>query len=114
MKNTSLNSESPVICRSGRTSTPGANMSMITVVMPACLGASGSVRTVARPRAQYCAPLVHTFCPLIFQPPSTRVARVLTEAASDPASGSENSWHHISCWRSAFSTNLSICQGVPC
>lgn len=45
-------------------------------------------------------PLVHTFCPLIFQPPSTRVARVLTEAASDPASGSENSWHHISCWRS--------------
>ena len=32
--------------------TPGAVMSMIMVVMPACLGGVGSVRTVARPRWQ--------------------------------------------------------------
>jgi hypothetical protein len=51
---------------------------------------------------------------VIFQPPSTRVARVLTAAASEPASGSENSWHQISSWRSAGSTNRSICEGVPC
>src|SRR5271167_2636698 len=114
LKNTSLNSEPPVICRNGRTSTSGAFISTITVVMPACLGTSGSVRTVASPRAQYCAPLVHTFCPLIFQPPSTRVALVLIDAASEPASGSENSWHQISSLRSAFSTNRSICHGVPC
>ena len=37
--------------RSGRTSTPGACMSTTIVVMPACLGTSGSVRTVARPNA---------------------------------------------------------------
>ena len=68
-KKTSLKSALPVICRSGRTSTPGACMSMTIVVMPACLGASGFVRTVASPRSQYWAPLVHTFWPLTFQPP---------------------------------------------
>ena len=34
----------------GRTSTPSACMSITMVVMPACLGASGLVRTVANPR----------------------------------------------------------------
>jgi len=58
--------------------------------------------------------MVHTFWPLIFQPPSTRVALVLIDAASEPASGSENSWHQISSLRNAFSTNRSICHGVPC
>ncbi len=48
---------------------------------------------------------------IFFQPPSTRVARVLTAAASEPADGSENSWHQISSLRSAFSTNRSICEG---
>lgn len=51
-KNTSLNSESPVVCRSGRTSTPGCFMSMTTMVTPECFGASGSVRTVAKPQRQ--------------------------------------------------------------
>ena len=73
-KNTSLNIAAPVASRSGRTSTPSACMSMTTVVMPACFGASGLVRTVARPRWQCCAPLVHTFWPVISHPPSTRVA----------------------------------------
>ena len=50
LKKTSLNSLPPVIWRSGRTSTPGAFMSRITIVMPACLGPSKSVRTVANPR----------------------------------------------------------------
>ena len=34
----------------GRTSTPGACTSITIVVIPACFGASGSVRTVASPR----------------------------------------------------------------
>ena len=50
LKKTSLNSFPPVIWRSGRTSTPGAFISTITIVMPACLGTSKSVRTVANPR----------------------------------------------------------------
>ena len=37
-RNTSLNSESPVICRSGRTSTPGACMSTTRNEMPRCFG----------------------------------------------------------------------------
>ena len=49
LKNTSLNSESPVVILSGRTSTPSACMSITIVVMPSCLGTSGLVRTVAKP-----------------------------------------------------------------
>ena len=46
---TSLNSASPVIWRSGRTSTPAACMSSAKYVMPLCLGASGSVRVDEHP-----------------------------------------------------------------
>ena len=81
--------------------------------MPACFGASGSVRTVARPWRATCAPLVHTFCPLSSQPPSTRVARVRTPAASDPAAGSLNSWHQMTSWASADGTHRATCSGGP-
>ena len=43
-KKTSLKSEVPVSSRSGRTVTPGADMSRINALMPLCFGASGSVR----------------------------------------------------------------------
>ena len=60
-KNTSLKWLSPVMPRSGFTVTPSAFMSIAIIVTPACLGASGSVRTVARPHWHRCARLVHTF-----------------------------------------------------
>ena len=41
VKNTSLKPEPPVIWRSGRTSTPGAEKSMMNMVMPRCFGLSG-------------------------------------------------------------------------
>ena len=50
LKKTSLNSDWPVTIRSGRTSTPSACMSMTMVVIPSCLGTSGSVRMVASPK----------------------------------------------------------------
>ena len=50
LKKTSLNSDCPVVMRSGRTSTPSACMSITMVVMPSCLGTSGSVRMVASPK----------------------------------------------------------------
>ncbi len=103
-KKTSLKSEPPFGIFSGRTVTPGACMSITIMVMPWCLGASGSVRTVARPNEARCAPLVQTFWPLIRQPPSTLVALVRMPAASDPAPGSLNSWHQITSWRSAGGT----------
>ena len=71
-KKTSLKSDEPVACLSGRTSTPGCSMSITIMVMPWCLGASGSVRTVARPRFATWARLVQTFWPVTSQPPSTR------------------------------------------
>ena len=46
---------------------------MIIAVMPLCLRTFGSVRTVASPRWQITASLVHTFCPLTTQPSSTRL-----------------------------------------
>ena len=52
VKNTSLNSASPVIWYSGRTSTPGACMSTTNAVRPACFTASGSVRTTSRPQRE--------------------------------------------------------------
>ncbi|CNI62907.1 Uncharacterised protein [Mycobacterium tuberculosis] len=60
-KKTSLNSVSPVISVSGRICTAGSVRSMIIAVMPLCLRTFGSVRTVASPRWQFTASLVHTF-----------------------------------------------------
>ena len=112
LKKTSLNSEPPVVIFSGRTSTPSACMSMTIIVMPSCLGTSGLVRTVAKPIPATWAPLVHTFWPLTSHPPSTRVPRVLMPAASDPASGSLNSWHQITSCASAGRTQRSIWSSV--
>ena len=61
VKYTSLNSASPVIWRSGRTSTPGAFMSTTNAVSPACLTASASVRTTSSPNRDKWASVVHTF-----------------------------------------------------
>ena len=61
--------------------------------MPRCLLASGSVRASSAPRSAYCANDVQILWPLIRQPPSTLVARVASDARSEPAPGSLNSWH---------------------
>src|SRR3546814_18288110 len=55
-------------------------------------------------RSLYCAQLVHTFCPLIFQPLPSVSARVRRPARSVPPEGSEKSWHQISSPCKAFST----------
>ena len=100
--------------RSGRTSTPSACMSITIVVMPSCLGTSGLVRTVAKPMPATWAWLVHTFWPLISQPPSTFVALVLMPAASEPASGSLNSWHQMTSCVSADGTQRCTWSSVAC
>ena len=63
--------------------------------MPLCFGASGSVRARHTPHCALCAADVHTFCPVSFQPPSARTAFVRSDARSEPAPGSLNSWHQI-------------------
>ena len=96
VKYTSLNSASPVVCTSGRTSTPGACMSTTNIVRPLCLGFSGSVRTMTMPKRATCASVVHTFWPLTIHSSPSRTARVDRPATSEPAPGSLNIWHQIS------------------
>ena len=50
-----MNSDSPVICLSGRTSTPGAFMSTITYVRPAWRSESGSLRPTRMQKSAMCA-----------------------------------------------------------
>ena len=96
-KKTSLNSASPEICRSPRTVTPGASIGTMNIVSPLCLGTSASVRASSSPKEANWALVVHTFCPLRRQLPSSCWrARDCTAARSEPAAGSEKSWHHTS------------------
>ena len=113
-RKTSLNNAWPVISRSGRIKIPGELMSIRKYVIPLCFGASGSVRARQTPNCALCAEDVHTFCPVSSQPPSTRTALVRSDARSEPASGSENSWHQKISPLSVAGTNRSTCSGVPC
>ena len=64
--------------------------------MPLCFGASGSVRARQTPHCAQFARDVHTFWPVSFQPPSTLTAFMRSDARSEPAPGSLNSWHQKS------------------
>ena len=63
-RNTSLNSASPVIWRSGRISTPGSLHRRQEVRQARVLGHLGSVRASRIAQSALCALDVHTFCPL--------------------------------------------------
>ncbi len=96
-KKTSLNSASPEIWRRPRTVTPAASIGTMNIVMPLCLGTSAFVRARSSPKEANCAFVVQTFCPLSVQLPSSfLLARVCTAARSEPAAGSEKSWHQTS------------------
>ena len=78
-----------------------------------CLGALASVRARQIAQSAWRASDVHTFWPVISQPPSARSALVRSEARSDPASGSLKSWHQVISPRSVGPANLSAWAGVP-
>ena len=82
--------------------------------MPLCLGTSGLVRARQMPQSARSATEFHTFWPLSRQPPSTFSARVRSDARSEPAPGSEKSWHQVSSPSSEGRTNRSRCSSVPC
>jgi len=71
-------------------------MSTRKYVMPRCFGTSGSVRASRIPKSAWCAPEFHTFCPFTTHSSPSRTARVVSPARSEPAPGSEKSWHQIS------------------
>ena len=61
-----------------------------------CLGASGSVRATSMHHLASCAKVVQTFCPVTTHSPLDFTALVLSDARSEPDSGSEKPWHQIS------------------
>ncbi len=96
VKYTSLNSASPVIWRSGRTSTVGSSMSTTNAVRPWCFTCSGSVRTTRSPHFARCARVVHTFWPFTTHSSPSFTPLLESPAKSEPDPGSEKSWHHTS------------------
>jgi hypothetical protein len=55
---------------------PGVSMGTITMEMPLCFGASGSVRTATQLWLAVCAPVFHIFWPLITHSSPSSTARV--------------------------------------
>ena len=87
-KNTSLNSCAPVRSMIGLTVTPGASIGMTNCDNPACRSLPASLRTRAIMKWLICAPVVHTFWPLMIHSSPSRRADVRTEARSEPEPGS--------------------------
>src|SRR5205085_353909 len=81
--------------------------------MPLCFGASGSVRARQIPHRAWVAYDVHTFWPLSNQPSSVATALVVSEARSEPAPRSLNSWHQISSAVRILASHRSFCSSVP-
>ena len=77
------------------------------------MGTSKSVRVMARPQSAKRAPEVHTFWPFSTHSSPSSAARVVSEARSEPADGSLNSWHPSSSMRMSGSTQRCFCSGVP-
>ena len=123
-RKTSLKCASPEIWRSGRTVTPSASIGTTNIVRPLCLGTSAFVRASSRPNDACWAFVVQTFWPESRQEPSgCCLARVWMPARSEPAAGSENSWHQTSSavsigprWRCFWSSEpcaISVGPSMP-
>ena len=65
------------------------------------------------PQLLYRPPEHHTFCPLTMHRSPSRSARVVSDARSLPAPGSENSWHHTCSAASVARRWAACCSGVP-
>ena len=56
---------------------------------------------------------VHTFCPFSTHSSPSSTAIVASPATSEPAPGSENSWHQMSSAVKMRRRYFSFCSGVP-
>ena len=113
VKKTSPNSLAPLICLSGRASTPGWCMSISSIEMPLCRELPGSVRTIVKILSPCTALVVHTFWPLTTKSSPSRTPRVASAARSDPAPGSEKPWHQITSLRSIGPMISFFCASEP-
>ena len=115
VKNTSPNSLAPVICLSGRASTPGWCMSTSSIEMPACfLPPSGElVRAIVKILSPCMAFVVQIFWPFRTYSSPWGSARICSAARSEPAPGSEKPWHQMTsqCRRGLMISRF--CSSVP-
>ena len=81
--------------------------------MPLCFGASGSVRTKVSSTSAWCAPDVHTFCPLTTKWSPSRTARVAAPARSEPAPGSLMPSDAVISARRIGTAHRCFCSSVP-
>ena len=58
------------------------------------------------------ARVVHTFWPLTSHSSPSRSAFIASEATSEPAPGSENSWHQM-CSLENSGRSRAVCSSVP-
>ena len=92
---------------------PGERMSTAIHEMPWCFGTSQFVRASIIPQSEKCAPDVQTFWPLTTSSSPSSSARVVSPARSEPAPGSEKSWHHTCSPFSIRRRKKSFCSSVP-
>ena len=86
----------------------------MSCVSPACRSSPGGlVRHSTTKKSATCAPPVHFFVPSTRQPPSTRSARVATEARSDPLPASLMPIANAHSARAIAGRNRSRCSSVP-
>ena len=102
-----------MICRIGRTSTPGWRIGHQKNEMPRCFGTSQFVRATSIPYSASLPLDVHTFWPLTTHSSPSRSARVCRPARSEPAPGSEYSRHIFTSSSSSGRTKRSFRDSVP-
>ncbi len=97
----------------GRTVTPGARRSNIRYVSPWCgFGVSGSVRKMPKARSAKAAREDQVFCPDSSQPASVRTARDVSEARSEPDSGSDQACAQITSPLAIDGSTRARCSAV--
>ncbi len=98
----------------GRTVAPGARRSNIRYVRPWWrFGASGSVRNRPNARSAKAARDDQVFWPDSSQPPATRVALDLSDARSEPASGSDHACAQTTSPVAMGDSTRARCSSVP-
>ena len=90
------------------------DMSTRKYVMPLCFGASGSVRARQTPHCASVRRRRPHLLPGELPTAIGRTALVRSDARSEPAPGSLNSWHQKSSPLRVAGTNRSTCSGLPC
>ncbi len=113
VKKTSPNSLAPLICFSGRASTPFCFMSTSSMEMPWCFFSPPPVRARVKILSPCMALVVQIFWPLRTYSSPCFSAFICSAARSEPAPGSEKPWHQMVSQCSSGLMISRFCSSVP-